>query len=350
MVRLTKHLSLPPPAMLPRPPSLSLSLPPRSLDGRPAIASGLFSRVRSIQDPTKHKMARTTFALIAMHGAIASSLATPPSVVRLYDAASRRPVLLVGTMHYNPYSVSVVQGAIRAAARQHGLHAAAIELCPSRWNSTSAAQWRDKRFQRIPTYQRVLSEDEFQVAWEAAVDLGLSDVILADQPIALTGRQLGSALVCTLTDLLTPAGWRRVAVDLQAALGQLPSFVSTTLNGQLLAGSPLAFARYLYQSPSAAPFIAFAAVALGVAAAVDEATGATATWEDGVVTSIVALVLGRAAFVSLIQERDLVLARNIRDACLAQRGDQAGETATTAVVAVLGMAHVPGVREALLKK
>ena len=178
---------------------LSLPLPPRSLDGRPAIASGLFSRVRSIQDPTKHKMARTTFALIAMHGAIASSLATPPSVVRLYDAASRRPVLLVGTMHYNPYSVSVVQGAIRAAARQHGLHAAAIELCPSRWNSTSAAQWRDKRFQRIPTYQRVLSEDEFQVAWEAAVDLGLSDVILADQPIALTGRQLGSALVCTLT-------------------------------------------------------------------------------------------------------------------------------------------------------
>tara|TARA_B100000780_G_C20729622_1_gene289913 strand:+ start:105 stop:335 length:231 start_codon:yes stop_codon:yes gene_type:complete len=46
----------------------------------------------------------------------ASSLVTPPGVVRVKDAVSRRPVLLVGTMHYNPHSVAIVQGAVQARA------------------------------------------------------------------------------------------------------------------------------------------------------------------------------------------------------------------------------------------
>ena len=64
------------------------------------------------------------------------------------------------------------------------------------------------------------------------------------------------------------------------------------------------------------------------------------------------MVLGRAVFVSLIDERDRVLARRIRAACLqpclqpclhqAEAGGEAG-----AVVAVIGMAHLAGVREAL---
>ena len=124
-------------------------------------------------------------------------LATPPSIVRLRDAASRRPVLLVGTMHYNPRSVAVVEATLGAAARQHGLHATTIELCSSRWNSTAAARWQDKRRRQIPEYQRVLSEDEFQVAWESAVANGLADVVLADQPIAVTGRRLGACLLYT---------------------------------------------------------------------------------------------------------------------------------------------------------
>ena len=76
------------------------------------------------------------------------------------------------------------------------------------------------------------------------------------------------------------------------------------------------------------------------------------------------VVLGRAVFVSLIDERDLVLARRIRAACLqpclqpclhqAEAGGEAGGRAggeaggeAGAVVAVIGMAHLAGVREAL---
>ena len=76
------------------------------------------------------------------------------------------------------------------------------------------------------------------------------------------------------------------------------------------------------------------------------------------------VVLGRAVFVSLIDERDRVLARRIRAACLqpclqpclqeAEAGGEAGGRAggeaggeAGAVVAVIGMAHLAGVREAL---
>merc|ERR1712086_1095750 len=158
-------------------------------------------------------------------------------------------------MHYNPHSVAIVQGAMQAAARQHGLHATAIELCPSRWNSSAASSWREKRDRCIPSYERLLSEDEFQVAWESAVECGLADVVLADQEIGTTGRRLRAAL-----------------------------------HGKLLAGAPLAVARYLYQSPAALPFVLLSGAALALAAAVDEATGAVATWEDGAVTTAVAVV------------------------------------------------------------
>jgi hypothetical protein len=277
-------------------------------------------------------------------------LTLPSGVVRVTDAASRRPVLLVGTMHYNPHSVAVVRGTIRAAAEQTGLHATAIELCASRWNSTAAARWREKRLGIAP-YERLLSEDEFQVAWEDSVACGLPDVVLADQSIALSGRRLGDALLRTARDLLTPSGWRRVARDLNVACLQTPTFARQALRGKLLAGAPLAMARYIYQSHSALPFAFLSIAALGLAAAVDEATGAVATWDDGVVTALAAVVIGRSVFVSLIEERDRVLARNIRDACLAPRAasdaDEATSETSAVVVAVLGMAHLAGVRKAL---
>ena len=278
-----------------------------------------------------------------------TGLTTPSGVVRLTDAASRRPVLLVGTMHYNPYSVRIVEGTVRATSRQRGLHATAIELCPSRWNSTAAACWQTKRLERIPSYERLLSEDEFQVAFESAISCGLSDVVLADQPIALTGRRLGAALAQTAVDLLSPAGWQRVAVDLQTAARQLPTFARAAMSLPLTAGAPLAFLRYMYQSPAALPFAVISGAALAIAAAVDEATGAVATPEDCVISALLALVVGRAAFVSLIEERDRALASNIRRACLAEAAssdDSSSEGAT--VVAVLGIAHLAGVRSLLL--
>ena len=91
------------------------------------------------------------------------------------------------------------------------------------------------------------------------------------------------------------------------------------------------------------------AAALALAAAVDEARGVLPDWQDGLVVAITAVTLGRAIFVALIEERNNVLAKNIRDACL--RGADDGDATSTeaAVVAVMGMAHLEGVRMALLR-
>ena len=53
------------------------------------------------------------------------------------------------------------------------------------------------------------------------------------------------------------------------------------------------------------------------------------------------LLLGRASLVGLMEERDAVLARNIRRACQGERGRE--------VVVVLGAAHVNGVRRLLIQ-
>ena len=67
---------------------------------------------------------------------------------------------------------------------------------------------------------------------------------------------------------------------------------------------------------------------------------------------MLAIVLGRAVFVSLIDERNDVLARNIRDACMQPPEAQSmaiAEDPTATVIAVVGMAHLAGVRDALLR-
>jgi hypothetical protein len=230
-------------------------------------------------------------------------------VVRLTEAASRRPVYLVGTMHYNPHSVAMVSSTVQDVAnRDGGLHATAIELCAARWNSTSAASWSQRRLV-LPEALQLLSEDEFQVAFEASTDCGLQDVCLADQPIEETALRLRAAFSRAALDLLTPAGWGRVREDVSVAARQLPAFAAAALDARIVVGTPLALARLLYQSPAALPLVAVSGLALALAAAVDEATGALPAWEDGVAALLVALTLGRAVYSSLILERNVVLAQ-----------------------------------------
>lgn len=285
-------------------------------------------------------------AALAFFLATSAAALSPPgrySVVRLTEATSKRPVVLVGTMHYNPHSIELVRTTINEAAQ---LDAVCIELCERRWNSTIAAKWSRRR-----NLKRVLSEDEFQIAFETATDCGLQDIVLADQPIEETGRRLFAALRSTVLDMIAgPAGWRRVGDDLSKLLRQLPAFGAAALDPNIVAGTPLALARYLYVSPAALPFVVFSVSALALAAAIDEATGALPAWEDAAVTALVAVTLGRAVFVSLVEERNQVLARNIRHVCLddGEAASASRREAGATVVAVVGILHLAGVQAALL--
>lgn len=161
-----------------------------------------------------------------------------------------------------------------------------------------------------------------------------------------------AAMLHTLRDCFTLSGWQAIATDLRRAGGQLPGFGRAIFDMQLWRGAPMALARYMYQSPAALPFLGISAAALVVAGAVDQASGAVPALEDALVTTLVGATLGRAIFIALIEERNFVLARNIRQACLTasdvDERDMRKPGEGGAVVAILGMAHVEGVRDALL--
>lgn len=126
------------------------------------------------------------------------------------------------------HSAAVVEEQLRAASDDTGLHATAIELCSARWDSSLAARW-----DRSPSLKRTLSLDEFQVAYETAIECGLQDVVLADQPIEQTGHRLAAALKRAVSDCFTPDGWRHIGTDVCAALEQLPTFATGVCDSRI---------------------------------------------------------------------------------------------------------------------
>lgn len=165
-------------------------------------------------------------------------------------------------------------------------------------------------------------------------------------------------------------GWERIGDDLRAGAAQLDAppghgvSVATLLHPNLLLGTPLALFRYPASIAVKSPaFFALllASLALGLSgppdpAAADAAAGGLYLdlFQALGFAGLETIFLGRVFLVALLEERNYVLARNIRRAALArpqprQPGDVnggAGRSGRT-VVAVLGMAHLNGVRQIL---
>ena len=192
--------------------------------------------------------------------------------------------------------------------------------------------------------------------------------MLGDSDVARIGESVRGALVATVKDLATPpGGWARLADD--AARGARTHLAPGGHDGgglgpaamftpALLAGSLVSFLKYpaaaLVKAPAKAgpALAAIAALALvpvddpapplaGVAGAVQLAEELAVSTALSVAIPLV--LLSRVFFGAMLDERNAVLAANIRAAC-AERRDGAGE-----VIAVLGAAHVNGVRQLLLE-
>ena len=122
----------------------------------------------------------------------------------------------------------------------------------------------------------------------------------------------------------------------------------------LLLGAPVALLRYLAGSPIfAGALLALIAFTLGLEEISDPAAPAVEYAADLAFSGLETVVLLRVMLVGLIEERNFALARNIRAASMqvltppeAARERGAGKDGA-AVVAVLGMAHLNGVRKLL---
>ena len=297
------------------------------------------------------------------------------SVLNFIDQKSKASVTLVGTVHFNPASINLAREAVRLAASDGSLHAVALESCPKRWNRTLLEQPAGSPL-------RALLDNEMQAAAEVADEVGV-ETVLVDQRIEETTSRLARLFGLTLLELVTPwnGGWARIVRDIRQGYSQVVSSGSSgpidggrrvlerALDPSLIAGTPLALGRYILAFAVTSPALcallvattAYYAVYFGVVGGDGALTAVTwsaestepiATVGEGAILvdarAFVAfqlvqwLVYSRVFLVALLEERNRVIARNIR------RAAESGGSGAT-VVAILGVAHLDGVRALLVE-
>ncbi len=247
-------------------------------------------------------------------------------------------VVLIGTMHYNPTSINIVQSTIEEYATNNELGSVLVESCNNRWNSTIQIlnTTRGKFLKPVLT-------SEMKVASDIAMKYN-RPVVLGDQRIDLTGESLKIVLKQTLVDLSNPlfGGWKNyyesfkkaadVAVPNSSSKGGELEYLDarSILDPRLLIAAPVSFAKYplsfLARNPIST-MIVFAI--LGGLTFVDNGLSssgtsfADASLEEQITSIISSLlfaglefaVFGRILVQVLLAERNEVIARNIIDQC-----------------------------------
>lgn len=276
------------------------------------------------------------------------SLPSSPQVLRFTDPKTRGEVVLVGTMHYNPASIALAADTVRAAAEAQELRAVLVESCPTRWNATLSMQPQGSLL-------RTICDNEMQAAAEVAEEYG-RPVELGDQTLETTFLRLGQLLALTLVQLLTPSGWQRIAEDFALGKEQLScpgESVGSAAILPLLPFAPVSLVRYplaaVVKSPSLLPILVLIGWYLGTQGdeALADAQGSILELLGSVaVAAVETIVFGRMFLIGLLEERNFVIARNIRKAHFEQKAENGGPGC---VVAVLGLAHLNGIKRVMLE-
>ena len=304
----------------------------------------------------------------------ATSFNRPPtqslsSSLFFLEAATKQPIHIVGTMHYNPHSINKVTELIHDYGSTGRLGSVVIESCEERWSTTQRIQPKGSKL-------RWFLDNEFQAAAELA-DQYDARMILADENISKNNERINSVLMQTIQDLCSPPmGWETILFDLQRGWRenvdpQLPTISKTEPKGKkvfldrsdlfdvdLLQSAPLSLARYVLGFVAKKPLpgtlllgwlaglIGYGIVhGIGYDLSLLEEVKATAAGL-GLNLIIGVPLLGRILLLTLLGDRNEILAKNIRDECFSlQKEDRCEEV----VVVVLGLAHCNGVKRLLCK-
>ena len=269
--------------------------------------------------------------------AVGAAPAAAPQVLSVFDPKTSTRVVLVGTMHFNPRSIALARDVVNAEAVNGKLRVVAVESCPTRWNATLEAQ-------PAGSAMRWICDNEMQAAAEAGQAFPDVKIELVDQTIEETGRRVVQIVALTLAELVT-FRWDRIGSDLSMALehvkgeAALKTLAPTALlDPRLLLGAPLSFVRYPLSLGLKSPLLLGILSLIVLAANQDFGAEDTALELAGSLAfaAFETIVLGRVLLVALLEERNYVLARNIRKAAFGAKPDGT-------IVAVLGMAHLNGV-------
>ena len=265
-------------------------------------------------------------------------------------------VKLVGAMHYNPTSVALAFTTCNELAEVSRLGSVIVESCPQRWNKTLISQ-------PVGSLLRKVFDNEMQAAAEVATHYGLP-VILGDQDIAITNQRMGQTFKQSIVDLLTPwkGGWKSLYEDIKlASSSTLPSgsaFLgpSDFLNIRLLATTPISLLRYPLSFIVKAPVFGIPIVMGLLVSIFNDYSGDVSLLEPTVIdriqeilTSVLIFgletsVFARVFLISLLSERNDILAANILAECQRIKNQESSDKSSMkVVVAILGMAHCNGV-------
>lgn len=334
-------------------------------------------------------------------GRTASSTATVLSgALEFVEPETGVKVRLIGAMHYNPASIQLVADSIQELQEQGRLGSVLIESCPSRWNSTLN--------NGLPPSVTRLLVSEMRTAHDLAIAFG-RPVVLGDQPIETTVERLKEGLGQTLRELLAPIeGWKSLAANLTSVwplaipFGSQYLGASALLDPRLLLSAPVSLFKYpmsyFVRDPLASSLVlgllfgadTASAAALGQPTTVLDQTAQVLlhpqdysyTLMDGFVdllgSALEVIIFGRLFLQVLLVERNNVLALNILEQCRYYQSSKPKKTSVwdwlpmwdrglhkvpyaetspkpskpaaaedAVVVAVLGMAHVNGIRKLL---
>jgi len=259
--------------------------------------------------------------------AAASSSSAPPQLVEFIEPKTKTRVLLIGTMHYNPTSIKMVQDTIDDLAANGELGSVVVESCEVRWNTTMEIL----NTPRGQLLKPVLTSEMKAASDKAA--LYNRPVVLGDQLINITGTSIKKAFKSTLIDLASPlsGGWKRFYNDVKeaadVALPSGPGYLTSRsfFDPRLLIAAPVSFAKYplsfLARNPisTACVFaIMFGLTRLDTSSAFTDATlqeQIASIIESFLFGGLEFALLGRVMVQVLLAERNVILAKSILNEC-----------------------------------
>eukprot|EP00979_Chaetoceros_neogracilis_P000929 scaffold187_cov266-Chaetoceros_neogracile.AAC.59 len=265
----------------------------------------------------------------------AATINTPPQLIEFKEPKTNTTVILIGTMHYNPTSISTVKSTIQSLASQNSLASVIVESCDIRWNTTTELL----KTPRGKIFEPVLMS-EMKAASDIAMEYNIP-CILGDQRINATGDSLGSTFKETFVGLVNPKEWgnmyREFTEKAEIALPSGDGYLNarSILDPRLLIAAPVSFAKYplsfLARNPISTSIVfGF----LGALTVLDSANaGGTSFMDSTLQEQALSLfssllfaglefsVFARIMVQVLLYERNEILARNILHQCKLSSGN-----------------------------
>ena len=185
-----------------------------------------------------------------------STFVEKPQILSFHEPTTNVKVILVGAMHYNPWSISLAAETIKALAIRDQLHSTVIESCPDRWKKTLERQPQGSIF-------RALFDNEMQTAADVSLSFSRS-LVLGDQNITITNTRMMQLFAESILDLMNPfnGGWSRISDEIKSIAAKIiikkpndRKYLSfgDFFSPYLLLGAPVSLIRYplaiIFKSP-----------------------------------------------------------------------------------------------------